>query len=147
MGREAELQHLQQAFDGALSGRAALLTVVGEPGIGKTALCEQLATYVAMRGGRTLVGHAYEEGSLSLPYLPFVEAMRDYVLARSAEALREELGTGAHEVARIVSEIRQQLGPDFATQHAVLSAQSAHVRAALLEWVSQSVVCGRIGPG
>ena len=34
--------------------------VVGEPGIGKTALCEQLAIYVAVRGGRTLVGHCYE---------------------------------------------------------------------------------------
>ena len=43
--------------------------VVGEPGIGKTALCEQLATYVALRGGKALVGHCYEEGSLSLPYL------------------------------------------------------------------------------
>ena len=62
--------------------------VVGEPGIGKTALCEQLATYVAMRGGKALVGHCYEEGSLSLPYLAFVEAMRSYVLARDPDGLR-----------------------------------------------------------
>ena len=53
--------------------------VVGEPGIGKTTITEQLLTYVAMRGGTSLVGHCYEEGSLSLPYLPFVEAMRSYV--------------------------------------------------------------------
>ncbi len=33
--------------------------------------------------GRTLVGHCYEEGSLSLPYLAFVEALRTYVLART----------------------------------------------------------------
>ena len=39
--------------------------VVGEPGIGKTAICEQLATYAAIRSGRALVGHCYEEGSLS----------------------------------------------------------------------------------
>src|SRR5205823_642645 len=50
-----------------------------------------------------------EEGSLSLPYLPFVEAMRSYVLAREPERLREELGSGAGEVARIVSEIRERL--------------------------------------
>lgn len=79
--------------------------VIGEPGIGKTALCEQLATYVAMRGGKTLVGHCYEEGSLSLPYLAFVEAMRSYVLERDLEGLKADLGTGAAEVARIVSEI------------------------------------------
>jgi tetratricopeptide (TPR) repeat protein len=109
VGREPELQQLQGAFDSAMSGKGALMMVMGEPGIGKTALCEQLATYVTLRGGRTLVGHCYEEGSLSLPYLAFVEAMRSYVLSREVKDLREELGTGAADVARIVSEIRDRL--------------------------------------
>ena len=112
VGREQELRQLQNAFDGALSGQGALTMVVGEPGIGKTALCEQLATYVAVRGGKALVGHSYEEGSLSLPYLPFVEALRSYVLEREPEALARELGTGAADVARIVSEIRDKV-PDL----------------------------------
>ena len=109
VGREPELKQLQAAFDGAMSGQGALMMVMGEPGIGKTALCEQLSTYVTLRGGRTLVGHCYEEGSLSLPYLAFVEAMRSYVLSREVKDLREELGTGAADVARIVSEIRERL--------------------------------------
>jgi tetratricopeptide (TPR) repeat protein len=109
VGREAELRQLQSAFDGAMSGQGALLIVVGEPGIGKTALCEQLSTYVTLRGGRTLVGHCYEEGSLSLPYLAFVEALRSYVLSREIKDLRKELGTGAADLARIVSEIRERL--------------------------------------
>jgi len=109
VGRETELRQLQAAFDSALSGQGALMMVVGEPGIGKTSVCEQLATYAALRGGRTLVGHCYEEGSLSLPYLPFVEAMRTYVLARDPDDLRQELGSGAAEVARIVSEIRDRV--------------------------------------
>jgi len=109
VGREAELRQLQSAFDGAVSGNGALLMVVGEPGIGKTALCEQLSTYAALRGGRALVGHCYEEGSLSLPYLAFVEAMRSYAITREVDDLRKELGTGAADVARIVSEIREKL--------------------------------------
>ena len=109
VGRESELKQLQSAFDGAISGQGALMMVVGEPGIGKTAVCEQLSTYVTLRGGKTLVGHCYEEGSLSLPYLAFVEAMRSYVLSREVKDLREELGTGAADVARIVSEIREKL--------------------------------------
>jgi tetratricopeptide (TPR) repeat protein/archaellum biogenesis ATPase FlaH len=109
IGREEELKQLQSAFDGAISGQGALMMVMGEPGIGKTALCEQLGTYVTLRGGRTLVGHCYEEGSLSLPYLAFVEAMRSYILSRDVKDLREELGTGAADVARIVSEIRDRL--------------------------------------
>jgi tetratricopeptide (TPR) repeat protein len=109
VGREPELKQLQNAFDGAISGQGALMMVVGEPGIGKTAICEQLSTYVTLRGGKTLVGHCYEEGSLSLPYLAFVEAMRSYVLSREVKDLREELGTGAADVARIISEIREKL--------------------------------------
>src|SRR5207247_5372467 len=107
VGRENEVKQMHAAFDATLSGQGGLVMVVGEPGIGKTALCEQLATYVALRGGKALVGHAYEEGSLSLPYLAFVEALRTYVLARPPEALREELGSGATDVARIVSEVRE----------------------------------------
>jgi tetratricopeptide (TPR) repeat protein len=109
VGREAELKQLQSAFDGAMSGQGALVMVVGEPGIGKTAICEQLSTYVTLRGGRTLVGHCYEEGSLSLPYLAFVEALRSYVISRDIQNLRKELGTGAADVARIVSEVRERL--------------------------------------
>ena len=109
VGREAELRQLQSSFDAAASGQGSLTMVVGEPGIGKTALCEQLATYVALRGGRALVGHCYEEGSLSLPYLAFVEALRTYAQTRDVNQLRKELGPGAADVARIVSEIRERL--------------------------------------
>ena len=115
VGREAELHRAHAAFDNAVSGQGSLLMVVGEPGIGKTTLCEQLATYAAVRGGRTLVGHCYEEGSLSLPYLPFVEALRSYVLSREPEELGQELGTGAEPVARIVSEVRDRVQVELGT--------------------------------
>ncbi|MHB8577123.1 MAG: AAA family ATPase, partial [Dehalococcoidia bacterium] len=109
VGREAELRQLEAAFDAAVSGQGGLVMVVGEPGIGKTTVTEQLATYAALRGGRTLVGHCYEEGSLSLPYLPFVEAMRSYVLEREPEQLKRDLGGAAPDVARIVSEVRDRV--------------------------------------
>ncbi len=109
VGRERELRQLQGAFDATLSYQGSLAMVVGEPGIGKTSLCEQLVTYVTQRGGMALVGHCYEEGSLSLPYLPFVEAMRSYVLTQESDDLRRDLGSGAADVARLVSEIQDRL--------------------------------------
>jgi Holliday junction resolvasome RuvABC ATP-dependent DNA helicase subunit len=45
-GRQAELQHLKAAFEAAANGQGALIMLVGEPGIGKTALCEQLVSFV-----------------------------------------------------------------------------------------------------
>ena len=109
VGREPELRQLQSAFDSAASGQGSLTMVVGEPGIGKTALTEQLATYAALRGGKALVGHCYEEGSLSLPYLAFIEALRSYASSRDVTELKKELGQGAGDVARIVSEVRERL--------------------------------------
>ncbi len=110
VGREAEMGRLQAAFDGASSGDGSLFMVVGEPGIGKTTLCEQFAAYVQANGGTTLVGHCYEEGSLSLPYLAFVEAMGSYVVERDVDELKEELGPGVGDLARIVPEVRDRLG-------------------------------------
>jgi DNA-binding CsgD family transcriptional regulator len=112
VGREQELGELRAAFDAAAANAGSLRVVVGEPGIGKTAICERLDAYAAEHGGRTLVGHCYEEGSFSLPYLPFVEAIRAYVLDSDVDALRADLGSRGGEVARIVPELRDRLGLD-----------------------------------
>jgi DNA-binding CsgD family transcriptional regulator len=109
VGREAELQQLCTAFDAASDDQGALALVVGEPGIGKTALCEQLAAYVVAQSGRTLIGHCYEAGSLALPYLPFLEALRPYVRECDPIQLSQDLGGGAAEVARLFPEIRDRL--------------------------------------
>src|SRR5437763_111089 len=109
VGREPELAQLKAAFDAAAAGTGALVAVLGEPGIGKSSLCEQLARYVGSRGGRTLVGHCYEEGSRSLPYLPFVQALNSYVLDRDVEVLRSELGPGISDVAHIIPAISERM--------------------------------------
>ena len=109
VGRERELGGLRAAFDDAVNGNGRLVMVVGEPGIGKTALCKEFTRYVQERGGTTLIGHCYEEGSLSLPYLPFVQAMRSYVISRSEDDLRADLADSASHVARIMPEIRDKL--------------------------------------
>ena len=109
VGRGSELHQLHEAFNRALSGEGSLAVVVGEPGIGKTSICEQLATYVALKGGLTLVGHCYAEGSVPLPYLAFVEAARSYIRTQESDDLKREMGTGASEVARILLDVRERL--------------------------------------
>jgi tetratricopeptide (TPR) repeat protein len=109
VGRETEMNQLQSAFNNAVSNQGSLVMVVGEPGIGKTALTEQLATYVTSKGGKTLTGHCYSERSLSLPYLAFVEALGSYARSRDVMELKKEVGTGAADIARIIPEIRERL--------------------------------------
>jgi predicted ATPase len=110
VGRESELGQLRAAFDAvAGGGDGRLLMLVGEPGIGKTALCEQLSSFVRSRNGRILVGHCYPEGSAGVPYQPFVEVFEAFARQRDTEALRAELGPSASEVARMVPALRSRL--------------------------------------
>jgi DNA-binding CsgD family transcriptional regulator/tetratricopeptide (TPR) repeat protein len=109
VGREAELRQLQSAFEAAARGDGALVLLAGEPGIGKTALCEQLARFVAEQGGRVLVGHSYAEGSVGVAYQPFVEAFERYSRERTTDTLRSELGKGASAMARMVPAVQRLL--------------------------------------
>jgi DNA-binding CsgD family transcriptional regulator len=83
--------------------------LVGEPGVGKTALCDQLGSFVAASGGVALVGHCYEEGSFRRPYQPFVEAFGTYLQESDFEALTADLGPDGPELARIVPSASERI--------------------------------------
>ena len=109
VGRQAELEHLKRLFDTASGGRGTLVMLVGEPAIGKTALCEELGVSVTAAGGQTLVGHCYAEGSFRPPYQPFVEALDTYVQGSNPQVLTTDLGSGAVELARTLPTLGEQL--------------------------------------
>jgi DNA-binding CsgD family transcriptional regulator len=114
VGRQAELRLLQSAFAAAAAGQGGLVTLVGEPGIGKTALCDQVASFVSSQGGRALVGHCHPSGSFNLPYQPFVEAFEREARERDADALRSEmLDADTSEIARIVPMLRDLLNVEL----------------------------------
>jgi predicted ATPase len=109
VGRERELRQLQAAFGAAAKGDGALILLVGEPGIGKTALSEQLCRFALASGGLPLVGHCYEEGSFRPPYQPFVEVLGTYLQPLDTDAVHAELGSRAADLARIVPMLRDRL--------------------------------------
>jgi class 3 adenylate cyclase/tetratricopeptide (TPR) repeat protein len=111
VGRDDELAELRAAFDETLAGRTRLVMIVGEPGIGKTRLAEELTTYAALRGAQVCWGRCFE-GELGAPYLPFVEAFRAYVRERPDDELRAQLSTAAPEIAMLVSDVRERF-PDL----------------------------------
>jgi hypothetical protein len=109
VGRERELRQLQSAFGAAAKGDGALILLVGEPGIGKTALSDQLCRFVSGSGGLPLVGHCYEEGSFRPPYQPFVEVFGTYLHGLDSEALQVELGSSSADLARILPTLRERV--------------------------------------
>ena len=108
VGRQREMGDLKACLEDALSGRGRLVTLVGEPGIGKTRTAQELATYAGLRGAQVLWGRSYEEQGVP-PYWPWVQAIRSYVRDRDPEQLRSEMGAGAADIAEVVSDVRERL--------------------------------------
>ncbi|MEE9234922.1 MAG: AAA family ATPase, partial [Candidatus Acidoferrales bacterium] len=108
VGRQREMGELKACLEDALSGRGRLVTLVGEPGIGKSRTAQELATYAGLRGAQVLWGRCYE-GEGAPPYWPWVQAIRSYVRDKEPEELRAEMGAGAEDIAEIVSDVRERL--------------------------------------
>ncbi len=104
VGREEELERLQQLWKEATAGERRVALLAGEPGIGKTRLAVELAVRTGESGGVVLAGRCDED--LGVPYQPFVEALRHYVT--SAENRR--LGRYAGELARLLPELTEFVG-------------------------------------
>ena len=101
---------LREAWNTAVGGQPGLVTIVGEAGIGKTALAELLAAEAAENGGTVLRTRCYEtERSLFLQ--PIVEAIAPVVASASASTLRELLGEHATAAAGLLPEVAAILGP------------------------------------
>jgi tetratricopeptide (TPR) repeat protein len=108
VGRQREMGELKGCLEDALSGRGRLVTLVGEPGIGKTRTAQELATYGGLRGAQVLWGRCYEEQGAP-PYWPWVQAIRSYVRDIDPDQLRSDMGAGAADIAEVVSDVREQL--------------------------------------
>lgn len=106
VGRERERSLLRKALERALNGQGSLVVIGGEPGIGKTRLCEEVMLDADQRGCRVLLGHCYESEA-AVPYMPFVEILEKASRAVDPDVFLQALGDSAPEVARILPRLRR----------------------------------------
>jgi len=111
IGRESELGQLRSGLDAAIAGHGGLFLLVGEPGIGKSRLADELMRQARARGADVLVGRCWEAGGAPA-YWPWVQSLRAYIEESDPETLRSQLGAGAADMAQIVPELRALL-PDL----------------------------------
>ena len=107
--RVHELAELTAGIDGALASEGRLLTVSGEPGVGKSRLARQAAAYAEKRGVRALWGRCWEHGGAP-PYWPWVQALRRLIADADPATLSGWLANDAAEIAQIAPELRERLG-------------------------------------
>jgi predicted ATPase len=62
VGRHAELATLVAGLDAAVASQGRLFLLAGEPGIGKSRLADELASYARARDARVLWGRCWEAG-------------------------------------------------------------------------------------
>src|SRR5213594_3793994 len=105
VGRHDELVELRAGLEDAVTGRGRFFLVVGEAGIGKTRLVEELAREAAERGHLVLWGRCWE-GEGAPPYWPWIQVIRTYLrIARSEGPPRVAGGAGAPYLAQLVPEL------------------------------------------
>ena len=115
-GRRRELELARAAADDAGAGHPQLLLFGGEPGVGKTDLCSDVAARCRDDGWNVLLGAC--EVDLVRPYGPFVEALRPYVVHGPRAVLADHVVRHGGELTRLLPELRRRVGDISASEAA-----------------------------
>jgi class 3 adenylate cyclase/tetratricopeptide (TPR) repeat protein len=110
VGREAELTRLSARLAEAAAGGGGLAMILGEPGIGKSRLMDELSEQAWRDGAFVLRGGCFE-AEWSPPFAPFAEALGAHVATARPEELRADMGPAAGPIAQLVPAVREAL-PD-----------------------------------
>jgi class 3 adenylate cyclase len=104
VGRQDELSQLEDALLSANRGDGRFVLMGGEAGIGKTRLATELTRRARKLGCSALWGSC-SEAELSLPYLPFVEAIGNQLGQRDLAQVRAQLGPMSAELAQLFPQL------------------------------------------
>jgi DNA-binding SARP family transcriptional activator len=133
VGRDLEWNQLNEAWNTARQGRAHLLLVTGEPGIGKSRLALELGRRIRAEGHMVASARAYEAAG-RLPWGPVVDLLRSDVLRSHIETLDT---VWRAELARLLPELRDASQLSAPSQSGELAQ-----RHRLFDAVNRAIVVG-----
>ena len=142
VGRAAQIKRLQAKLKLASSGHGTVVTLVGEPGIGKTRALEEFSDLARQDGAIVLRGACYD-GEFQPPYGAFAEAFLEYASIASPDDLKIVFRDSASPISRIAPSLHRYLGD--IPEPPELDKDEARFR--LLDAVAQTFIAlGRIAP-
>jgi DNA-binding SARP family transcriptional activator len=133
VGRDLELNQLNEAWNAAREGCAHLLLVTGEPGIGKTRLALELGRRVRADGHAVASARTYEAAG-RLPWGPVVDLLRSDALRSNVDTLDP---VWRAELARLLPELLHASEPSEPSPSGELAQ-----RHLLFDAVSRAMVVG-----
>ena len=104
IGREEQLTLLEDALLSARRGEGSVVALAGEAGVGKTRLATELAEQAERIGVSVLTGGC-TEADLALPYLPFLEAIGNFLAGVDVQMIREALGPAGDELGQLFPQL------------------------------------------
>src|SRR5215467_1088535 len=110
VGRDSEMERLVAALDAADGGDSRTVVLTGDAGLGKTRMAVDVRRVAAERGMATMWGGC-SEAELSLPYLPFLEAVGNYLAQADLSGLRRQLAATHRELAWLFPQLELEEPP------------------------------------
>ena len=129
-GRDREMAQLVDAVKKAVGGNRQVAFVSGEPGIGKTSLCRQVAQRAHELDVCVLYGRCDED--LGLSYQPFAEALSHLVIHADDELLVEHVDAHGGVLAGLVPALSTRVPDVPALQSADPDTERARLFAAVV---------------
>jgi tetratricopeptide (TPR) repeat protein len=108
VGRRAEKHALVEYLHQAQRGRGDVIFLIGEQGVGKTRMGQELASYARAARVKILQGAAFE-GEGQLLYAPFVGAIRHGLTPQTLGQIRQRLGPLTNDLARLLPELARSI--------------------------------------
>lgn len=147
VGRERERRTIKDALDRARTGRGEILSIVADPGMGKSRLLTAAIGHAVRRGFAVLAGECQPHGTAS-PYLPWQPILHELLGLPfgapdevRAEALQAALATGAPQAVPLAPLLGEALDldlPDTAVTREMPTSVRRQVRHDVLAGVLQA---------
>ena len=109
IGRNAELAGLADLLEQSAGGKAGIALVAGEPGLGKTRLCTDLAKLAESRGFATAWGRCFD-GEGAPAYWPWVQVIRACLSLTGTAIMSSVSPSRESELAHLLPELREYGG-------------------------------------
>jgi DNA-binding CsgD family transcriptional regulator len=104
IGRESELNTLEQALHAARQGQGRCVLIAGEAGGGKSSLLAELRRRALTERFVVLQGNCFEQDA-AFPYAPWIDALRASFAPLAASDINELLGSLAPEFVKLLPEL------------------------------------------
>jgi len=151
-GREAAITALLQAFERSAAGQRTMLWVAGNPGIGKSAVVNEVQKPIVARRGCFVAGKS-DQFRRDVPYASLTQAFQELVrqllcepetLVRELAArLRTALGSGLGVMVDLIPELALIVGPTGAAPALMPEQAERRLQRAFLRFVDVFATAGR----